>query len=79
MQEGQQLPWLKVFYDEIRDDYPVFWVESHGHDDPNHVQRDLLHVNGNFVRLMGLKDEKGNALLPNNEDKFLFATGYFSR
>lgn len=71
---GEQLPWLKAFYDEIRDDYPVFWVLARGSDDETSVEWDLLQVNGNFVRLMELKDEQENILQPNNEDKYLFAT-----
>lgn len=72
--DSEQLPWMKAFYDTIRDKYPVLLVLAGQSKEKDHFGYSLFLVNGNFVRHFGLKDKDGQALLPDNEEKMILAT-----
>ena len=69
-----KISWTKYLYDTIRDRYPVVFVYMSNPDDPTKYRRDEMLVNGNFIRLMQIRDENGKLLEPDNDEKMAIAT-----
>ncbi|HPY63586.1 MAG TPA: hypothetical protein PL100_02655 [Bacillota bacterium] len=72
--EKMKTSWTKYLYDTIRDRYPVVFVYMSNPDDPTKYRRDEMLVNGNFIRLMQIRDENGKLLEPDNDEKMAIAT-----
>jgi hypothetical protein len=72
--DSMKISWTKYLYDTIRDRYPVVFVNMSNPDDPTKYRRDELLVNGNFIRLMQIRDENGKLLEPDNDEKMAIAT-----
>ncbi|HPY63582.1 MAG TPA: hypothetical protein PL100_08005 [Bacillota bacterium] len=72
--DNMKISWTKYFYDTIRDRYPVVFVYMSNPDDPTKYRRDEMLVNGNFIRLMQIRDENGKLLEPDNDEKMAIAT-----